>query len=64
MLVATGDLPIVEGNEYLVRAHWHYRMTGEGQLVSGVYWALGPDGALRIWGEGRMPDYSEDFPAP
>ena len=57
-------LPIGEGNEYLVRAHWHYRMDSEGNLESAVYWSLSEDGTLRIYGEGRMPDYSQDYSVP
>ncbi|MBQ3156336.1 MAG: leucine-rich repeat domain-containing protein [Clostridia bacterium] len=57
-------LPIGEGNEYLVRAHWHYRMDSEGNLESAVYWSLSEDGTLWIYGEGRMPDYSQDYSVP
>ena len=56
-------LPIGEGNEYLVRAHWHYRMDNEGGLESAVYWSL-TGSTLRIYGSGRMPDYSPDYAVP
>ena len=56
-------LPIGEGNEYLVRAHWHYRVDSEGNLETAVYWSLSGT-TLRIYGEGRMPDYSTGFSVP
>ena len=56
-------LPIGDGNEWLVRAHWHYRMDNEGNLESAVYWELNGT-ALRIYGSGRMPDYNTSFSVP
>ena len=56
-------LPIGDGNEYLVQAHWHYRMDNEGNLESAVEWEL-TGTVLRIYGSGRMPDYNSQYPAP
>ena len=57
-------IPIAEGNEYLVQAHWHYKMDNEGNLENAVYWALAGDGTLTISGTGRMPEYSSDYAVP